>query len=67
MVTIIFLDLVASTVQLLPLFLRAGEADEKGEGGDREGSTGAWVIRLVVRLLQVRRSVESFARYHKAV
>lgn len=55
-VSIIFLDLVASTAQLLPFLQSSGGGGPGAEGGDGgEGSSaGAWAVRLVVQLLQVR-------------
>lgn len=52
----IYLDLVASTAQLLP-YLQVAESEAEGRGGSTEGaalgSTGAVVVRLVSRLMQV--------------
>lgn len=55
-VVMIYLDLVASTAQLLP-YLQVAESEAEGRGGSTEGaalgSTGAVVVRLVSRLMQV--------------
>lgn len=59
-VAMIYLDLVASTAQLLP-YLQVAEDEEEGGAGRVEGvaigsngaSFGAFVVRLVSRLMQV--------------
>lgn len=54
-VVLIYLDLVASTAQLLPYFQQPEEFERRGE---REGGAelaGAWIGRLITRFMQVGR------------
>lgn len=72
-VAMIYLDLVASTAQLLP-FLQVPGGDAAGAKdadlgvGDNTGSrdsTGAWAVRLVARLMQVIHSTVKFIPFQE--